>query len=118
MSSIPRAVPLPESVIRHILEKHGEDKFAQIARGALQNVLTSKPGHRIAMMQAALPVIDSEQMYGYPCELPADIADEFFEYCATMRLNSEALFVGSMLFLLDIAPAPKDLPSFDEVCGL
>jgi hypothetical protein len=118
MSTIPQAVPLPESVIRHVLENHGENKFPQIVRGALQNVLTSKPAHRMAMMQAALPVIDSERMYSFPCELPEDVTKEFFEYCTTMSLNSEALLVGSMLFLLEIVTPPKDLPSFDEVCGV
>jgi hypothetical protein len=111
-------VPLPEFVIQHILEKHGESKFPQIVRGALQNVLTSKPEHRMAMMQAALPVIESEQMYGVPCELPEDITKEFFEYCAAMNLNSDVLFIGSMLFLLEIVSPPKDLPNFDDVCGV
>jgi hypothetical protein len=113
----PTAVPLPESVFRHIIEKHGENKLSQIVRGAFQNVLTSKPAHRIAMMQAALPIIDSEQMHGVPCDLPEDVTKEFFEYCATMHLGADVLFVGSMLFLLEIVTPPKDLPSFDEVCG-
>lgn len=118
MNATPQAVPLPESVIRHIVEKHGEDKFPQIVRGAIQNVLTSKPAHRIAMMQAALPVIDSEQMYGVPCELPEDVSKKFFGYCETMHLNPEVLLVGSALFLLEIVTPPKDLPSFDDVCGV
>jgi hypothetical protein len=118
VSTTPNTVPLPESVIRHIIEKHGEAKFPKIVRGALQNVLTSKPAHRIAMMQAALPVLDSEQMYGVPCDLPEDITKDFFEYCRSMHLGSEVLLVGSMLFLLEIVTPPKDLPSFDEVCGV
>lgn len=118
MSTVPQAMPLPESAIRHILEKHGESKFPQIIRGALQNVLTSKPEHRIAMMRAALPVMESEQIYGVPCELPEDTTREFFEFCDTMTLDSEVLFIGSMLFLLEIVTPPKDLPNFDDVCGV
>ena len=113
----PTVVPLPESVFRHIIEKHGENKVSLIVRGALQNVLTSKPAHRIAMMQAAIPAIDSEQLHGVPCDLPEDVTKEFFEYCGTMNLDSNVLFVGSMLFLLEIVTPPRDLPSFDDVCG-
>jgi hypothetical protein len=111
------AVPLPQSVIQHMLEKHGESKFSQLVRVALQNVLTSKPTHRTAMMEAALPVIDSDEMYGVPVECPEDVTKEFFEYCETMNLRPVTLLVGSLLFLLEIVTPPKDLPTFDEVCG-
>jgi hypothetical protein len=57
-------------------------------------------------------------MYGVPCDLPEDVTKEFFEYCTAMHLSPDLLMVGSMLFLLEMATPPKDLPSFDEVCGV
>jgi hypothetical protein len=117
MSKVPQTIPLPEAVIRHLIERHGEAKVPAIVKGALQNVLTSKPEHRIAMMQAALPVINSSRMYSFPCRLPDDVFQKVVEYCWTMKLSFEPLFVGSMLFLLEMASPPNDLPSFDEVCG-
>jgi NDP-sugar pyrophosphorylase family protein len=94
---------IPNQIQQRLNEEGGTAAIAYFLEASMSRVLDSSSGERMAMMQAALPLMSEPVSEFGILNIDSDLVKRFNEFCEVRSLREDILLTGALMFELEMA---------------
>jgi hypothetical protein len=94
---------IPNQIQQRLNEEGGSAAIAYLLEASMSRVLDSSSGERMAMMQAALPLMSESVNEFWIPNIDSDLVKRFNEFCEDRSLREDILLTGALMFELEMA---------------
>ena len=107
---------IPNQIHQRLNEEGGTAAVAYLLEASISRVLDSSSSERMAMMQAALPLMDEQASKIEIPNIDSDLVRRFNEFCESRSLREDILLTGALMIELEMAEFSNSDFSTNNFC--